>query len=661
MIRQISILAQLFLLGCLILMSPSGKAQEVKFEKFESEEESEKKKEKMETAPEQQPVRVIRPPVTGEPESFETPVEKSEEISTEPPAPAPEVEIETEIPIESEQPIEPAPTPTPSPEPTTETTAPPVEKEPSQEVEAKPSRRFIKGDLIYPGTRRLLSRFDHIGVSVGVSFVDNDLLATVSPGMAWYFDSGWAVSFHMPVRLLALEINGDEFEFGGLKVRRQDWDEISDFAKVIRFITFGRKESNLYFTINTMRPTTIGHGMLMNNYQGDIDVDRSLTSLIFDAYNDYAGFQLQANDITFQNQILAGLAFFKPLSFFSDSTLAKGFSLGVEYITDLRAPRCILESATSDNCVQGSGHAAGFNPYNGESLDNSFVRTDPDTGRFAAKETMVHAIGGSFEFKFYKGESADLKLYATYHQFLNDGGGGGLAGGTLARINVGQTWISAFRLRGEYQTFEDGFLPSYFNTLYEIQKYAFLYAAKNYQVGPTKYQQVFGDPENGFNRVDHGRRHGYRLDLHWALFKTKRSAKKIGLGLGIQDSNGPYDTNFYLHLECPLLAWLQIFGTYMKNNVDGVDQIFTNLTGKDAIILTGFRLQVLPILFVNAHYSQSFRAVGSPGSEVHLGNDTIVDASGNVSPYFKQDLLFENVHTFFVDVEFGWEFDEDNN
>ena len=62
----------------------------------------------------------------------------------------------------------------------------------------------------------------------------------------------------------------------GMRVERAQATaiKIADFAKVIRFVTFGRKEANLYATINTMRPATIGHGMLMNRYQGDIDVDR---------------------------------------------------------------------------------------------------------------------------------------------------------------------------------------------------------------------------------------------------------------------------------------------------------------------------------------------------------------------------------------------------
>ena len=603
---------------------------------------------------------------------------RAEEPPPPPPAPTPS----TETPPAAETPpaeeaVPDAVTPKPEAEAEGEAQAPCIEIGPDGEPvlgpdgepvvcpEAEPEKpRFIKGDLLYPGTRRLLSRYDHVGVSLGGAIIDNGVWATISPGAAWYFDFGLAFSVHVPLRLKAVEINNiteGEVKFGGLKLRREDWDEAADFAKIIRFITFGRKEANIYASINTMRPSTIGHGLLMKGYQGDIDVDRSLTGLVFDAYNDYAGFQLQANDITFQNRVLAGLVFFKPLSLFSDNVLAKSLSLGGEYITDLRAPRCIKLKAGSSQCMRGTGHAAGPDPYTGGSLDGSFVRTNADTGRFAVKETMIHAVGGSAEFKFYKTEMADLKVYGVYHHYLNDGGGGGFAGGMLARINTGFPWISAFRLRGEYRTWEDGYLPNYFNTMYEIQKYSFVAAARDFQVTPTKYQQVFGDPQNGFPRPSYGRRHGFNLDLHWALFKKKRSGKSLALGLGMQESNGPYDTNFYLHLEFPLLGWLQIFGTYMRTDQENLGAVFGDLASDDAIVMTGLRLQVLPVLFLNAHYSRSYRVVVSPGSELHLGNSRIVDRNGDPSPYFKQDSLYENVHNFFVEIEFGWEFDEDDD
>ncbi len=522
-------------------------------------------------------------------------------------------------------------------------------------------RELIKGELIYPGTRRLLSRFNHLGISMGPDIIENDYFLTIDPGVTWYLSNGLSFSMHVPLRLLAW--GAGTRELGSLRVRAEDWRTPADFAKVIRFLTYGRKEANLYFTINTMRPATIGHGMLVNRYQGDIDVNRSLTGAMLDAYNRYGGFELQANDITFGNRILGGLAFIKPLSLLSRSPYAEGVSLGFEGATDLSAPRCVLMAKGASDCVHGTGHAAGFDPYTGASLDHSFVRTDPDTGRFAVKEATVSAVGISAESKIYRDAStADVKLYGTWHRFTNSGGGDGYSGGVLARLSFGDEWVSAMRLRAEYRGFGDGYIPSYFDSLYELQKYSHPSHNRAFQVTPTKYQAVFGDPQNGFARPSYGWRNGYNLEGSWGLFHKRRSAKKLAIGFGLADATGPDDTSFYAHVEAPVLGFLQLFATYFGENLANVDEVFRASaldTWQDAVLLTGVRLQVLPILFINAHYSRSYSTVASAGSEYHLGNANIVDESGQPSSYFRTDHLFENVQTLFVQVEWGWEFDHE--
>lgn len=524
--------------------------------------------------------------------------------------------------------------------------------------EDPPLRRFIKGELAYVGTRELLSRFDHIGVQIGPSVIAGNLFMTVDPGLAVYGD-GWAFSGHVPLNLLLVE-NGS-LDFGGLRVREQDWDEFADYTRLIRFVTFGRKEDPIYFTINSLRPTTIGQGSLVDKYQANIDVDRQMTGLQLDAYNNFAGFQFQMNDITLQNQVLGGVAFIKPLGLFSDSWFATGLSLGLEYAADLRAPRCVQFSENDARCVQGRGNQAGNDPFTGEFLDGTFVRTDAETGRYAVDETEVQALGFSGEMKVYRDDdNVDLKVYGTFHGFLNEGGGSGLSAGVLARLNAGDRYRSAFRIRSEYRTFGDGYLPSYFDTNYEVAKFQAFYQPASYQVAPTRYQRVFGDEANGFERESLDRRHGFSFELSYGLFLDQRRNKQLALAVGVSDSTGPFDSNFYAHVEFPALEFLQLFGSFMRNNSDGLEDLFGDgmFTADNSVVLSGLRLKVVPFMFVNAHYSRSFAITRSAGSEYRLGDPTVVDVFGESSTLFNQDPLFENVSTFFLKVEFGWEFGE---
>ena len=544
-------------------------------------------------------------------------------------------------------------------------------EEPTQEGDevaeepASTEPKFIKGNLIHVGTRQMLSRFDHIGISSGPALIGRDVLLNVDPGFAYYGDM-FAVAMHVPMRLLAIGNLGDEAEFGEMRVRREDWDEVSDFGKIIRFFSIGRKEDNFYLTLNSLRPATIGHGQILDKYQPNIDVDRSMLGLIFDAYN-YAGFQFQMNDVMWfdpenVNKVIGGLAFVKPLSLFSEHWFATSFSVGAEYLTDLRAPKCIKKSADGP-CVKGSGYAAGFDPYTGERYDDSFIRTDSVTGLPYVEETTVAAAGLSVEAKVLKvGRYADLKLYGTYHQFLNDGGGAGAAGGFLGRFNAGTKWISAFRIRTEYRNFGDGFQPAYFDSLYETEKYSFAAENTPYQTTPTKFQAVFGDPENGFEREDLGTRHGYNLEFSYGLFKESRRFKKIAFGFGLQDSTGYYDSSLYAHLEFPAFDLLEFFSSYIKTNARDVKSLFTGnpLTADNAVLLAGVRMTILPFLFVNAHFAKSFRSTRSAGSEYHLGNSNIVSEAGKPSTMFPYDRLYENVPTVFLEVEMGFDYRGDD-
>lgn len=512
-----------------------------------------------------------------------------------------------------------------------------------------PSQLFVKGELVHPGTRELLSRFDHGGVRIGPHVLGRDLYLGVDPGFA-YYPGDWALALHVPLNLLLVDTKTTEF--GGLALRTRDWDELSDFTRIIRFISYGRRESPLWFSLGSLRPQTLGHGQLITHYQQNIDVDRFMTGLALDLTSSWGGAQVRLNDITLNNKLLGLLAFVKPFGG-SEDPLLGSLSLGIEYAGDFEAPRCIQVSAEDRRCVPGSGSRAGADPRTGQALDDTFIRTDPELGRPLVEEVGVHAIGFSGEIRAFKSDRSDIKGIVTWHHFL--GHGEGLAVGGFGRFTTGEDETHAFRVRLEYRTFSAEYAPSYFDTLYEVTKFQYSQPSARHQVTPTKYQAIFGDPENGFPLEDTSRRHGYRLEASWGMFGENRSDKLIAFGLGLEDSTAGSDTSFHAHLEVPVLRYLQVFGTFMRLNGDGLGDIFSGPID-NVVVLSGARLQVLPILFINAHYSRSFQIIRGPGRELHLGNANVTDQAGNPSPFFATDRVFENVQTLFVEVELGWEF-----
>ena len=69
----------------------------------------------------------------------------------------------------------------------------------------------------------------------------------IDPGFAYY---EWPVKFalHLPLRFEVATTNEqDEIRFESFGFRKEDYDEPADFAKFIRFVTYGRKEERLFF------------------------------------------------------------------------------------------------------------------------------------------------------------------------------------------------------------------------------------------------------------------------------------------------------------------------------------------------------------------------------------------------------------------------------
>jgi hypothetical protein len=512
----------------------------------------------------------------------------------------------------------------------------------------------IKGDLTTPGTTMLVSRFNHAGVQFGAEILDSQPFALINPVTAWYFER-WSFALQAPLHLLIYDV--DNLKYGQLKIRREDWDQASDYLRVIRFLTFGRKEDNIYVSINTLRPYTLGHGMLFERYQPNIDFARTNTGLMFDMYNDYGGFQAQINDLTFQNQVMGFLLFAKPMRFFTNNAVLKTLSFGLEYGIDAQAPRCIKTSASSNQCVQARGNSGDVDRFTGIVLDNSYARSQSD-GLYASQKSMVHALGLSAEIKAYKLPGMiDIKGYQTFHYFLNAGGGPGLGTGALGRFTFGNRWLNAFRIRAEMDNYGNGFIPSYFDTLYEVNKYEFAIRSSPYEVNPTKYQRIFGDKANGFERPNEGWRVGYKLDAMYSLFHGKRANKQLALGFGIQDSTGPHDSSFYTHIEFPYIGWIQLFATYMRVKGDNFKNLFVVNRSAEDIILSGLRFQILPIMFLNVQYARIYKVLRSGNQEYHLGNARIPVPANRVA--ITQDRLYETTGNLMITLEFGYEASDD--
>lgn len=493
--------------------------------------------------------------------------------------------------------VTPEPTPLPADAPVAAPSTAPVAAETTA-----PTGGFVKGELsVYLGSDRLVVKNNRIGVSAGLDRFETAFYLLVEPLVDLrFFDGKLGFGFGVPLRLELVNFAPDATgaplltqRLGRLRV--EDWDSVHDFGRILKYVTYGRKEDPLYISAGQRYSSSIGHGALVRRYAPNIDIDYPRASAQVDAYNDYGGFELFTNDLLEWNT-LAGLAFIKPLSFLkSENLLAKSLSVGVSGATDWRAPWQLTTDAASG------------------------LRQVDQQGRLLSQARPVGLIGFDAEVKVVKTRNVDLKPYVDYSMLI--GGDGGFTAGVLGRFNVGTDLVNAFRVVAEFRALGSRYLPSYFDTFYEIERFIFASEEVAGQVSRNALtrQQVVLDRGLG-NRV------GYYVEASWGI------PGKVGVTLAAEGVSNAPNTNLIAHLEVPVLDFLQVFGSYYKRGITSPAQIFRIDAGTpDTVFFAGARLKILPFLFVNGRAYQNFR----------------------LNPELRR---YDNQLGFVVDVEIGYEF-----
>ncbi len=422
-----------------------------------------------------------------------------------------------------------------------------------KELESIKETGFFKGELTTIGPLEIIPRSDRVGVVLGYRRLAFTHYLYVSPEVDLRFFPEQSITKEAKLRLgfgipLNLQIFSgedsnndtklDKFENAGVP-RSEDWDHWRDFFKIIRYIQYGRKEDKVYVNVNRFFASSLGHGIIMKRYIPNLDYFNTRVQASVDAYSRYGGGEFYVNDITKAN-VAGALAFLKPGSFFSKHWMAESFSMGVTYMTDWDAPTWV-----------------------------STNRQGKD-GNYIYEAGQIQAVGGDMELKVVKWPvektKVDIKLYTDYTQMIDLGGG--FAFGMLGRYNLYTKHRQAFRTRLEFRTHAENFIPSYFDSFYEIMKYRYFSETRpgtstkvtDYSV-PTKLTELR-------RRSGDWNRYGAYMEFSYALLDY------LGITIGFDTANGTDNGNFLAHIEVPATKYFRLTSTYYKTNVNSAKNVF---------------------------------------------------------------------------------------
>jgi hypothetical protein len=485
-----------------------------------------------------------------------------------------------------------------------------------------PVRKFIKGELTNLGSQKLVVKDSRFGIRVGAAYLDHTAYLAISPEIDLRFDK-LAIGIGVPLHIDGLQL----YDGNGVHFRKHDYDSASDYAKIVRFITYGAKEENLYFNVTQLFAATIGHGALVRRYSGNTDENITRVGVELDAYGKYGGFEAFVGDVVQPSHFISGLLFLKPLGFANLKGPAADTwgqtSLGVSMAADFNAPFLLARDAAGR------------------------PQTD-DKGEPVVNTTQSAVFGGiDVETKLVKSERVDIKPYVDYSRLfssatMQDGrqasGGGGFTAGMLGRFNVGGEKVHAFRVVLEGRFFDANFLPGYFDTFYEVQKYQNITGAASTNYDPKLYTLLAQDPSS--------KRAGFYVEAAWqynggfAIMASYEDATSPNAALTPSTSDPTVlpqvgGRNLTLHIEYPVYSFLQFFGSFYRRSYSGSPFPSQDKNGNypsDMLIYAAARLHVLPILFINGRYYRTWQADPALGQ-------------------------MRNVNGFELDLELGYEFD----
>jgi len=225
------------------------------------------------------------------------------------------------------------------------------------------------------------------------------------------------------------------------KLRVENFNEFSDYLSVIRFVRYGKKKDPFYIRAGALDYTTIGHGTIMYMYNNSPSFDTRKIGVELDINMETFGLEIVYGNFG-QAGVMGLRGYLKPFT--------KGSISRIPVIGDMEIGASIVTDVN-----KYAGVSAGT--YNAET----------DTFSPVIDDGNISIVGIDLGFPVLRSGSVNVDLYADYNKIV-DFGSGFATGVQLGFYGLGLVEI---KTKFERRINGDNYLPSYFNPLYEIERF----------------------------------------------------------------------------------------------------------------------------------------------------------------------------------------------
>lgn len=239
---------------------------------------------------------------------------------------------------------------------------------------------------------------------------------------------------------LGLDLNLDINKSG--KIRHENFNEASDYLSIIRYIRYGLKNDPVFLKVGALDYYTLGHGSIMYQYNNSPTFDARKIGIVADLDFSLFGFESMLSSVS--NASVLGLRSYVRPFLFSESTSSIPIVNNIEF---------------------GLSFASDFNEFAGVTAGG----INALTGNFGVLEDKgsISIIGADIGIPVLSTGISKITLYSDYTKIIDFGSG--LATGVKFDFDLSLLLSISSKLE---RRFNNGkYLPSYFNSLYEIERF----------------------------------------------------------------------------------------------------------------------------------------------------------------------------------------------
>jgi hypothetical protein len=397
------------------------------------------------------------------------------------------------------------------------------------------------------------------GVSGGVEGLvtfgkfSEDYFLSVGVGTTLAF-SDFMVGIQAPLKIRVIDNEPD----GQPWYREEDWDEPSDWTRILRFFQYGQPQDLFYLRLGELVSASIGHGTIVGRYYNTLELDHYHTGLSTKLNLEQGGAEVLTNDILKWN-LVAVRGYVHPflLAMEDPHPVLRKLAVGTTFAADFLAPTRVSTETSADE------------------------KQPTDVAWFTGIDLELEAVRTS---TYALTPYTDLNFFATR--------GTGWHLGVLNELSVLK---STFELRLEYRLLSSRYAPSYFNTMYDIERVAFLPlpqfdgAADN----PAVPKQFYFEKADGLK---------LRNGFYGELFANVLGL--VGIGGIYEDYQGADNASVTLRADLPEIAGAKLAAYYTRRNFDGFSELFSL---DDAMLVAEARYRFFGPMFAYGIYSVSWQ------------------------------------------------------